>query len=221
MDNEQTIASLEHNRLWAENEASNKKIRAEVAVFRGTMSFSVFDTEKGGGPIFKIGLTSKFAALSKNLLNQMKNDAPGTKYTAQITEWDPAAKQVKQVGSITYGIDEKDTPFVGIQCGAGAFKFPMRTDLKFDISASNIPKKVIKDSLLDSLIEALTNAGVIAQRLSSFKRAPNGGGRPGGGGNWGGGNRGGASGGGYSGGGSRSHSGGGGRSNDLDDELPY
>ncbi len=226
MENGGSLQDLEHNVLWRATAEKEKDVHIALSVFRGSTTFAVFDRNKTGGPIIKTpNMPRSFIGISKILLAELATAAPGKSTTCNINDkWDPVAKKMQTIGTLTYGVDEQGTPYLGIASNGMRYKFPIRTDLKYDFSGANLDKRVMNQAALMGLSEALSTDAAIAVRLSNFKRDPNAGGgrsgggnRSGGGGyNSGGGNRGG--GGNYGGG----NSGGGGRSNnsDIEDSIP-
>ncbi len=224
MENGGTLQDLDHNTLWRATAEKEKDVHIGLSVFRGAITFAVFDRNKTGGPVIKTpNMPRSFIALCKILLTEMATAAPGKTTTCNINDkWDPATKKMQTIGTLTFGVDEQGTPYLGIASNGLRYKFPIRPDLKYDFSGANLDKRITNQAALMGLSEALSTDAAIASRLSNFKRDPNAGGGNRGGGNRGGGNY--NSGGGNRGGGgnySGGNSGGGGRSNsDLSDEIP-
>lgn len=208
------LENLNHNGLWECRESGNKDVRIEFGVFRGTLGMSIFDKTKGGAPVWRTNVPRDMANLIRRIYNHLLNQGePGTKYPVSVEEWDNQARKANTVATLIFGLDTKGSPFLGVTCPAGTFKFVIRMGLKYNVEGSGIPEGMIKAAAVDALTNALVEDAETAIRLSKQK-----GQRPGQGGSNGGGNRGGGN---YSGGGNSGGGGGGATSGGASDDYSF
>ena len=191
MSDEITLGSLDFNGLWTAREAQNRDVRADVGVFRGNLSFSVFDKSKGGAPVFKFPIPRDFSIWTKLTFSHLLTAAPGTKYSVAMETYNPETRTSTSDATVIYGVDTKGTPYVGITCPAGSFKFPLRMGLKFNVGSSGIPDEITRAAAIAAFTDVITQDAQGGRLLSNQRRKPKGNG--GGGGYNNGGNRGGSS----------------------------
>jgi hypothetical protein len=166
-----SLSDLSHDSLWRETAEDNRDVRAELGVYRGTLSFAVFDNKKGGAPVFKFSISRKFGAISRTFFEHLKKEPPGSSITFQILDRDEQTKKMNTTGSVTYGIDKNNTPYVGVLFSDQKYKFTMRPPFNIDYSTSTIPPQVIKDGLINTFLDVISIDAVMATRLSNQKRS--------------------------------------------------
>lgn len=193
--------NLTQSGLLRANSKDDKNVSLSIDTFGGNTSFVVF-TGAGGKP-WKVNLPRKTISNVVILLRKMKADIRPCREPIMLNQFDTETKRFKQVGQIGIGIDDNLQFQIDVVHNElnGRHTFPIRPDGKFDFSNTSLSEKEGLEAILDWLINILSVETLIAERLSSFKRAPGGmGGNRGGFGGGGGGNRnygGGQGGGGY------------------------
>ena len=183
--------NLTQSGIFRINSKDDKNVSLSLDVYMGNTSLVVF-TGSGGKP-WKQGLPSKVLANLVILLKKMQNEPRPCREPVFLNEFveENGKRQFKQKGCIGFGIDENLVPFIDVSANdlVGRHLFPLKPDARFDFSNTSMSEKDSLVGLLEYLIQCFSYTTTIAERISSFKRAPNQGGNKGGYGG-GGGNRG-------------------------------
>jgi len=189
VSNTQSFSDLNFDRLWSTNAERDKNTSIQIGVYRGNASIAIFSGTTGGAPKVKIPLPKQFNILFREIFKMVRKGGPDTKITVPIQKWDPGTSKMVNTASVSFGLDAANIAYIGVVAtGQPAAKFPIRTDLKWDISTlSEINSNQLA---LDMFLAAMDNV-VHAVNLTSFKMDPSS--RPGGSGgnrpNYGSGNR--------------------------------
>lgn len=190
--------NLTHSGLIKVASKDDKNVSMQIDVWGGNTSLVVF-TGAGGKP-WKHPLPAKTRYNIALLLKKMRQEPRPGREPIMLNAFveENGKRQFKQMGQIGIGIDENLLLFIDIAHNElnGRHLFPFKGDGRFDYSNTTLQPKDTLIAQIDYLIDALINQTSLAERLSSFKRAPGGGGGFNRGGGGGGGNRGGGYGGG-------------------------
>lgn len=194
-----TFENLTQSGIMKLYSKENKDIALNLDVYGGSTSFVIF-MGQGARP-WKQTLPRKILNTIAHLLKKVRADIRPQRFAIDVKVYDTENRKMKTVGSIAFGIDETLTLFIELAHNdlQGRHTFPIKQDSKFDFSNTPMTEKDHLEALIDYVINVFTVETVVAERMTSFKRAP-GGGR----GNFGGGG-GQRQGGGYSGGGQGSY----------------
>lgn len=156
-------------RAFTANSENDKNVYGQLSLFRnpkmreGKITFSVFSKEKRGGPIFEAVFDRAWAAATHlHWGDILKECTAGDKVTANFTKTErdqSGQRKTIKLGSLTYGIDQGMTPYLGVQCNDGAFKFPLRPG--FNYAYANDP---------DPVVQARTCAGAFLSALRDLEQ---------------------------------------------------
>jgi hypothetical protein len=207
---DQSYDNLSHSGIIKLPSKDNKDVSFQIDVWGGNTSFVVF-TGAGGKP-WKQTIPPKMRYLIARLARKLRDDPNTRREPLYLNMYSQENKKFSQVGCIGFGLDEKLNFYIDIAHNDlnGRHMFVLRNgDGRFDTHETSLSERDLLGATLDWFIDTLTTTVSTAERMTSFKRAPGGGGG-GGRGNFGGGNRGGGGGsyGGGSGGGGGNYGGG-------------
>ena len=169
MSNTQSIGDLDFNKLWTTNAEKDRETSLQIGVYRGRASMAIF-SGKGGAPKLKLTLPRQHNIIFREIFDVIRKSGPDQKHTCTFLDWDPVVKKMKPIATCTFGSDASNQPYIGITAeGMEPTKFPIRTDLKFDIS--QIPDINPSKIAINSFLAAMDNC-VNAMNLSNFKFDP-------------------------------------------------
>lgn len=175
-----TFENLTQSGLMKINSKDDKNVSLSVDCFGGMTSFAVW-TGAGGKP-WKLNLPRKTINNILTLLKKMRRDPVPGRQPIMINAYDQEIKKWKNVGQIAFAIDEGLNFQIEVAHNDlnGRHTFPVKQDGRFDFSNTFLSEKEGLSSLISWLIEVFSHDTVIAERLTSFKRNPQGGGNRGG-----------------------------------------
>ena len=210
---DQDYSNLTHSNLLKQGSKDDKNVTFQLDTWGGNTSWVIFTG--GGGKPWKYPLPEKTRHLIKEILIKMRDNPVADRQPVYLQFFDAEQKKFKQVGCIGFGLDEKLNFFIDVAHDElnGRHQFLFRSDGRYDVLQTNLTERDTVRATINWILSVLIDKTLVAERMSSFKRAPQGGGggkRGGYGGGGGGGNRGGGNYGGNSGGGGGNYGGGGG-----------
>lgn len=204
--------NLTHSGLLKLPSKDDKNVSLQIDVWGGNTSLVVF-TGAGGKP-WKHPLPAKTRYNLKLLLMKMRAEPRTMRDPIMLNAFveENGKRQFKEMGQLGIGIDENLQLYIDIAHNelSGRHLFPVKGDSRFDYKNTSLQPKDMLIATIDWIVHVLIEETAMAERLSSFKRAPGGGGGFNRGGGGGGGNRSGGYGGGQGGGGGSYGGGGGG-----------
>jgi hypothetical protein len=222
-----SFENLTQSGLLRVNSKDDKNVSMSIDTYQGNTSIVVF-TGAGGKP-WKTSLPLRVRLVMIALLRRLQADPTTRREAITLQTFDDGStggkKGFKAVGQLGFGIDESMMFYIDIAANdlQGRHMFPFKPDAKFDFVNTSLTERDMIGATIEYFITTLNTIVPIAERISSFKRAPGGGGNRGnfggGGGQRGGG--GGGYGGGQQGGGGGAFGGGGGAGNgaEVSDNL--
>src|ERR1700692_4082050 len=135
MNPSKAISDLDFNKIWTATAERDRSTQLSLDVFNGRASFSIFSGQ-GGPPKVKLALPKQYNVEFRGIFDAVRKGGPDTKIAIPIQTWDVQAKKFNVIASVTFGLDPANLPFIGISAvGHDAVKFPIRTDMSWDISA--------------------------------------------------------------------------------------
>lgn len=207
-----TYENLTQSGLFRINSKDDRNVSLSLDAFGGSTSFCVF-TGAGGRP-WKYSLNGKAKALIIVMLEKMAAAPSPQRQPVMLNKFEEndGKKRFVEYGQIGFGIDENLMLFIDVAANdlQGRHLFQIKPDPKANFTNTTMSEKDILVGLINWLIGELRITSTLAERMTSFKRAPGGGFGGNRGASAGGGNRGGSS---YSGGNAGGGSGGGGYNN--------
>lgn len=166
----QDFGDLSFDRMWSTNAEKDKETSLAFGVYRGRASLNVF-SGRGGPPKLKLPLPRQHNVLFRRLFDVVRKSGPDTSITVPAQEWDPQTKKMNTLATVTVGFDATNAPYIGLAAAGrlDATKFPIRTDLKWDLSgAKDLNQSAIA---LESFLSAMDNM-IQAMNLTNFKFDP-------------------------------------------------
>lgn len=163
------FSDLSFDRMWSATADKDRETTVSIGVYRGRATLVVF-AGRGGPPKLRLPLPRQHNVLFRQVFNTVRKSGPDSSITIPVQEWDPQMKKMNSIASVTFGFDSSNQPYLGLTAtGFSATKFPIRTDLKWDVSG--IQELNSSALAVDSFLSALDNT-IQAMNLTNFKFDP-------------------------------------------------